>query len=65
MFWDPSLLVKHNNLSNSEVVIYLSWLGNLFSTSLIFVSKTVVVSKPLVFGILFYSDFCVQNSCSH
>ena len=41
------------NLLNSGVVICLSWLGILFSTSLIFVFKTVVVAKPLVSGIVF------------
>ena len=41
------------NLLNSWVVIYLELSGILFSTYLIFLFKTVVVSKLLGFGILF------------
>ena len=40
------------NLLNSSVVIYLDLSETLFSTSLTFVFKTVVVTKLLVFGVL-------------
>ena len=41
------------NLLNSGVVIYLSWLEILILTSLVYIFKTVVVTKLLVSGILF------------
>ena len=44
-------------LLNSGLVISLSWLGTLFSTSPIFVFKTIVVTKPLASGI-----FCIKIS---
>ena len=46
-----NLAVKFSavNLLNSWIVIYLAWSGVLFSTSLSFVLKAVVVTKPLVF----------------
>ena len=37
-----------NLVASSRVVIYLEWSGILSLTSLIFVSSTVVVTKPLV-----------------
>ena len=53
-----NLAVKFSaiNLLNSGVVIYLSWSGNLFSDSPIFVLRTVVATKLLVFGILFLNS---------
>ena len=47
------MLIKKKNVLNSSVVIYFAWSGILFSTSLIFVLRKVVVTKLLVSGILF------------
>ena len=53
----PAAELSAVNLLNTEVVIYLSWLGVLFSTSLIFVLRTVVVTKLLASDILYSFDF--------
>ena len=53
------------NLLNSGLVIHLLLLGILLSTSLIYVFKTLEVTKPLVSGVflttspIFFAKFCL------
>ena len=55
------------NLLNCWVVTYLSRSVILFSTSLIFVLRTVAFTKLLVSCVLFPTSliFCIKNSSSH